>query len=367
MKFRKILGYEPTENQGKLSFILWRCIQTFIYIGYMIFFFINRDKIVYRDDLWGKTADYYKSMISFTSAFVIVVEPMFNYHNYKAFQERLKSFHKLLNEKIENLADVKKIQNEIMRKLRNIIVSFMVIYILCEINNFYRSMKIEQTRNIYFCFFIITILLYSKVWFIVHRLLIINECLVILIKAMQFINQELANNDKLDSKVYNKMIHDKYLAVINLYKLVQKMVGIFNDLGFPQLVILLAIKLYLMGDFYWISLVTMHNRIRMAVTYTLLVASFPKILILLIQAYLSERINVHNSKIINLIHKQQIVNNKQQPLTEHFIYTILMDKLEIYPVGVVKFDYSTLRDVAIDIMQALFIFIQLIPIYFNLS
>ena len=268
MKFLKILGYEPTDKQGKLSFTLWRLIQTSIYIGYMIFFLINRDKIVYRDDLWGKTADYYKSMISFTSAFVIVVEPMFNYHNYKAFQERLKFFHILLNEKFENLADVKKIQNEIMRKLRNIIVSFVVFYIQCEMNHFYRSMNIEQTRNIYLSFFIITIVLYAKVWFIVHRLLIINECLVILIKAMKFINEELANNDKLDSKVFNKMIHDKYLAVIKLYKLVQKMVGIFNDLGFPQLVILLAIKLYLMGDFYWISLVTMHNRIRMAVTYS---------------------------------------------------------------------------------------------------
>lgn len=268
MKFFAILGYQPTENQGKLSFILWRLIQTFIYIGYTICFIVNRDKIVYRDDLWGRTADYYKSIISFTSAFVIVVEPIFNYRGYKTFYEKLKLFNSLLSENFENLADVKKIQKEILKKLRKIIVTFVAIYAICESNHFYRSMNIEQTRNIYLSFLIITIVLYTKVWFIVHHLLIIDECLVILIKAMKFINHEIENNDRMDSKVYNQMTHDKYLAVIKLYKLVQKMVGIFNDVGFSQLVILLAIKLYLMGDFYWISLVTMHNRIRMAVTYS---------------------------------------------------------------------------------------------------
>lgn len=267
MKFLAILGYQPTENQGKLSFIAWKLIQTSIYIGYIIFFIINRDQIVYRDDLWGRTADYYKAFISFSSAFVIILEPMFNYRGYKAFYEKLKLFNSLLSDNFENLVDVRKIQKGILKKLRKIIVSFVIIYAFCEANHFYRSMNIEQTRNIYLTFFIITIILYTKVWFIVHHLLIIDECLVILIKAMKFINQEIENNDRMNSKVYNKMTHDKYLAVIKLYKLVQKMVGIFNDVGFPQLVILLAIKLYLMGDFYWISLVTMHNRIRMAVTY----------------------------------------------------------------------------------------------------
>ena len=267
MKFLTFLGYQPTENQGKLSFTLWRLIQAFIYIGYTIFFIVNRDKIVYKDDLWGKTADYYKSFISFISAFIIIVEPIFNYHNYKTFQEQIKLFAALLNEHFGNLIYVEEMQKKIVHKLRKIILVFVIIYAACESNNFYRSMFIEQTRNIYLTFLIITIILYAKVCFIVHCLLIIEECLVILIKAMKFINKELENNERMNSKVYDKIIHEKYSAVIKLYNLVQKMVAIFNDIGVPQLVILLAIKLYLMGDFYWISLVTMHNRIRMTVSY----------------------------------------------------------------------------------------------------
>lgn len=149
-----------------------------------------------------------------------------------------------------------------------IILAFLILFVVCEAKHFSRSMFIEQTRNIYLASLIITILLYTKVWFIVYDLLIIEEFLVILTKAVKLINNEIENSERINSRVYNRMIQKKYVIIVRMYKLVQRMVNIFNDMGITQLATLLAIKSYLMGDFYWISLVTMHNRIPMRVTYS---------------------------------------------------------------------------------------------------
>lgn len=86
MKLSTILGYHPSENQKKFPFFAWKFIQAALFIGYTIFIIINRDKILYMEDMWGKIADYYKTSISFTIGTVVIFEPMFNFQNHKDFQ-----------------------------------------------------------------------------------------------------------------------------------------------------------------------------------------------------------------------------------------------------------------------------------------
>lgn len=232
-----------------------------------MFFVVNLDKILYNDDMLGQTADSYKSIISFVSGFVVIIEPIFNFDRYKDFKRNMRKFEALTAENLKNVYSMKDTRRKILRKLTKIFMMFVVIAILCETHHGVRAMFVDQTRNIYLTTMVITIILYNKVWFIVYHMLVIEEYLVIIKNTMKIISQDLVDNSRLQSVAYDKIIHSKYLTVIKMYKQVQRLVGIFNSLGAAQLTVFLAIKLFLTGDFYWIALVTMHNRINMNVTF----------------------------------------------------------------------------------------------------
>ena len=63
------------------------------------------------------------------------------------------------------------------------------------------------------------------------------------------------------------MLERKFLMLIEIYEYVQGMIFIFNKSAIAQLTIFLGIKFYLMGDFYWIALITMHEQIKLIATY----------------------------------------------------------------------------------------------------
>lgn len=266
MKFVQFLGFQPTVSQSKFNFFLWKLLQVSTYVGYTVFLISNKDKILYSDDLLGRVADTYKSCISSASGLVIVIEPFFNYRNYKNFQELTEKFAELLKTH-GNFEAILVGNKKIKHKLMLIVVGFLISSLLFESHHFIRAIQIEQARNIYLTTLISIIIMFTKFWFIARHLLTIEECLVIVKKSMILINQEVDNNSKINSKVYDKIVHKNYTNVIRMYKTVQKMVKTVNALGISQLTIFLAFKLYLTGDFYWIALVTMHNKIKMAVTY----------------------------------------------------------------------------------------------------
>ncbi|KAG5684555.1 hypothetical protein PVAND_013780 [Polypedilum vanderplanki] len=366
MTLTKALGSQPNLNQSKFEFLIWKFIQIFSLLLFIIFFIFKRKEILYVGDIGGSFADHYMSFISFTTSLIMITEPVLNYQLYIEFQKFTKLFLDNLDESFPNYFKRKEINQEISLKIGKIVIGYIIAFIICELKRFFHSMFAEQARNFAIVFLFVTILIQIKVWHIVYQMLIIEKFLLIIQKLMKQINHNIYENLEFNLVTYNKAIRRRYKKVIELYKIMQHLVELLNKIGIPQLTIFLTIKLFLMGEFYWIALVTMHEQIQMNVTYTLLASSFQKILVLLIQAYIAEQIKKNNQKVIRQIHRQKLINNVHQPLTEHFIYVIMMTKIKIYPCGIMKIEYSTIREMATDIVKTLFIFIQLIPLYFNL-
>ncbi|KAG5684556.1 hypothetical protein PVAND_013781 [Polypedilum vanderplanki] len=219
-------------------------------------------------DLFGTLADYNKAFISFATSFIIIIEPLLNYDRYIEFQKISNALLEDLNKDFVNIFNSNEIRKKIKTRLRKIIFNFLIIYTIFESKKFIHSMYNVQTKNINFLFVVTAVIVYSKTWHIIYQMLIIEEYLLIIIKPLKQINQEIYDNLQLNLKIYNEIIHQKYTKIIKMYQQIQHLVSLFNAIGVPQLTIFIVTKLFLISEFYWIALVTMHEQIRIGVTYS---------------------------------------------------------------------------------------------------
>jgi hypothetical protein len=276
----------PTPNDfvNKEKFIILKSFEILFFLVCIIFVHYYRDLILWSEDFLGYIADVNKLAVTAFTCFVIIVEPLFNFHRYFEFKETEKDFYKILEVNFKSITNRSKIREEVLKSLGKICGYFLLFFTICDMRLLMTSLKVTQSQNIYFIFIITSLLMYVKVAHLVYQMLIIKKVLEHLRKIIKSTNKEAECADKLKSRVYDRMLENKLLKITELYGCVQNMTKIFNKIGFTQFIIFQSIKFHLTGDFYWISLVTMHSQIKQIATFgkrLLLLFSIFRCLILL--------------------------------------------------------------------------------------
>lgn len=267
MPLSSIFAPSPSNFVNKEKFIIYKVFHVLSLCMAMFLVFYYRNKLLYTNDLLGKVADLYKLIVTVVICFIVVIEPMVNFSFYQEMTKIKQKFYKKIEENFTNLTSAAKIKKKISKEFIKLCIFFWVLFILSEIGVFYISMRTYQSRNIYFVFLSTTIILYAKVGYIVYDLLsfkiFLNEAKII---ANSF-KDGFECSERLKSFVYDNMLEEKFLMLIEIYEHVQEMILIFNKSATAQLTIFLGMKFYLMGDFYWIALITMHEQIKLIATY----------------------------------------------------------------------------------------------------
>lgn len=259
----------PTEKDylNKEKFIIVKSFQILGFLTMITSMWYYRDDILWGGDKLGKVADIYKLSVSFCACFLVTIEPLLNFNNYCKLNNEEKKFYKLFQENFRDFGDQKKIRKEILLKLSKICISFVLFYSFCDSRVLIISLRTYQSRNIHFLFTFASIFLFTKIAQVVYQLITIETFLSYLNKILSPIQEELKQADRLKSSVYDRILEEKFLKVFKLYECIQSMTGIFNKSAHEQFVIFQSLKFYLTGDFYWISLVTMHSQIKTIATY----------------------------------------------------------------------------------------------------
>lgn len=267
MPLSSIFAPSPTSFKNKEKFIIYKIAQILSLSMIMFLVFYYRNKILYKNDILGQVADLYKLTITIVVCFIVIIEPMINFKFYKEMNQMKNMFYKRIDKNFINLTNASKIKKMILNELTKISIFFWILFVLSELGFFYISMRTFQSRNIYFVFLSTTILLYVKVGYIVYDLISFKVFLSETRSIAVFLKDEFDCSEKLKSYVYDKMLEEKFLMLIEIYQGIQGMINVFNSSAIAQLTIFLGIKFYLMGDFYWIALISMHEQIKLIATY----------------------------------------------------------------------------------------------------
>lgn len=298
------------ENKGK--FLISKVFHILILVFSTILVFYYRKYIVYTSDFLGQIADYYKCVITLITTTAAIFDPLINFKHYKEMEKVKKEFFENIESLSKSSFTKVHVKNEIKRECVNVGKLFWIFFFLCEIGFFFTSMRTPQSKNIYFLFLITTIILYVKVGYIIYDLISFKIFLRELRNIARKIREDFECSEKLKSHAYDEIVAKNFLNLIEIYKNIQKMIEIFNKAAISQFTIFLSMKFYLMGDFYWIALITMHEQIKLIATYgkiiiiiinlfnsfytlVLTASSLPKILILIIQAEYAEFITKNAS------------------------------------------------------------------------
>lgn len=267
MPLLSIFAPSPWSFENKEKFKIYKIFQILSLCIIMFMVFYYRNKILYTNDLLGKIADLYKLSITTLICFIIVIEPLINFKFYQKMDKIKNLFYKKIEVNFINLTSATKIKEKIRQEFIKLCIFFWVFFILSELGFCYISMRTFQSRNTYFVFLGTTIFLYVKVGYIVYDLIcfkvFLSEARIIAV----YLKDEFECSEKLNSYVYDKILEQKFLMLIEIYNCIQQMILIFNKSAIAQLTLFLGIKFYLMGDFYWIALITMHEQIKLIATY----------------------------------------------------------------------------------------------------
>lgn len=259
-------NHSSLKNREK--FIIFKIFHILLFSVEILFVTYYRNDILYCDDFIGTIADYYKLIITFVTCSAIIVEPLINLRRYKEIEKIKISFNQILDTEFSNLASSAIIKKKILDELLKVCIFFTFFFMVCEFKYFTVAMQSTQARNIYFVFTLSSILMYCKVAFIFHDLIIFKYYIQEIRKICLDTLKNFECSEKLKSYHYDKILLNKFQNVVKLYQHLQKMICIFNESAYGLLAIFLGMKLYLMGDFYWIALVTMHTQIKMLMTYS---------------------------------------------------------------------------------------------------
>jgi hypothetical protein len=256
-----IFGYQIFDSRKK--FFALKFVQVIVLFVGILLFYNHRDEILYGKDNFGQFADRYRFCVSVFILVVMVLEPLLRYQNYENIFKLLESFKNVLGTKFKYQIDVSNYFDKLNRKLKFGVFLFLVTYFACEFAYFIHSLYGDsQSFLFYFSFLVPTILFDIKSFQLVFYMMLFRSQLDILTSLMENLNEEIADNQRLKSKVYDKIIRKKFHQIISMHQQVVEIIDNFNSsIGFSQLGIVLVLKFYLKGDFYWISFVFLHKRI----------------------------------------------------------------------------------------------------------
>lgn len=257
----------PCDFSNKEKFLILKFFEILFFLICIIFGHYYSDLILWSNDFLGFIADVYKLLVTAFTTFIIIVEPLFNFHRYFEFWETKNLFHHVLDQNFKNITDSRQIRKEVYNSLLKICICFSIFYAMCDLRLLMISLRVTQSQNMYFIFIITSIFCYMKVAHLVYQMLIIKKFLEHLRKIIKSIQEEDKCAKILKSYVYDKIVENNFLKIIKLYECIQEMTKKFNQIGFTQFIIFQSIKFYLTGDFYWVSLVTMHTQIKQIATF----------------------------------------------------------------------------------------------------
>lgn len=256
-----ILCYQPFFK--KYIFFTCKVLQIILLCVGICQFVIHRDSILYNEDKFGNTADRYKFYVTVFILVTIIFESLLGYKSYDKILKLCLSFEESLKTSFKHQVDISLIYRKIQRKVNFGVLGFILLYVICEAEFLYRSIIFERSRLFYIVFLIPTFIFDLKALQLIFYMTLFESYLKVLRQLVYDLNQDVANNQKLKSKAYDAIIRRKFRKIIGMHSKVLKMVDNFNSsLAISQLSILITIKFYLIGDFYWVSFVFLHRQIR---------------------------------------------------------------------------------------------------------
>lgn len=259
------ISYQPLRNIKK--FFLSKIVQVIAYAAGVYFFQIHQSQILYDEDDFGNMADYYKFIVSALISLIIILEPFFRCKNYFA----MVVLHENLEKSLKNIRHQQNISltyKRIKRELKSLIVCFMFFYAAYEFVYFARSLIFTKSRLFYFSFLVPTFIINVKTIQLVLNMKLIAGYLDIVCHLIVDLNEEILDNQKLKSRSYDKIIRNKYRQLIAMHDNIVKLVDNYNQsLGISQFAIMLAIKFFLAGDFYWIAFSSLQKKMKVHTVY----------------------------------------------------------------------------------------------------
>lgn len=267
MPLESIFTVNPKNFKNKEKFMIFKIFQIIFLTLAVILLYYYQNYILYTNDFLGKVADVYKFIITIVSIIIIIMEPLINFENYRNMEKIKKLFYKNLCDFSKDSNCKVKIERKIKREFNQIALFFCFFFALSELGYFYISMRTLQSRNIYFIFLTTTIVLYIKVAYIIIELISYKYFLKEVNEIAISLSENFECSDKLKSFIYDRIVLERFLLTIRIYKNIHEMIEVFNKSSITLLTFFLCIKFYLMGDFYWIALITMHQQIKMIASY----------------------------------------------------------------------------------------------------
>lgn len=259
------LCYQPSRALKK--FFALKVLQVVALTLSVTFIYSQRRLILYRRDVLGSLTDNYKFWVSVTMSFVIILEPLVKFRYYgnhenlgKQFLDSLKSF--------RHQVDVTSVYRKMRQRLVVGVACFALFYCFCELGWILCFLDTFQSRMFYLTFLPPTFIIQLKTLQHVMYLMFIETQLRILKCLVKEVNQEASHNQSLKSKAYDRIIRNKLNKIRSMYDNVTEMVENFNSsLGLTQLFMAVCVKLFLIGDFYWVALIFLHFKTEPLATY----------------------------------------------------------------------------------------------------
>lgn len=249
------ISYQPPLAAAKRRiFIAYKLLHIVLFAFAVSVFHRHQRQILYDEDSFGEFADVYRFLVSVFTATIIIAEPFVMCRRYSAMHSCRDLFEKSLRKNFGRQQNIRVVYERVNRKIKAGIVVFILCYIFCELIYFYRSIFHTKSRLFYLSFLVPTFIVDLKILQLVFNMELIASYLKVLRCLTRDLNEEIVHNQKLKSSPYDRIIRKKYRELIAMHYSVVKLVDNHNaSLGISQMVIMLAMKFYMTGDFYWIA------------------------------------------------------------------------------------------------------------------
>jgi hypothetical protein len=260
MTFFAAMKFEPRENENKVYFVLWKVLHIFVLTSVVTFVSVYNEYFLYHVDTLGLIADHYRVTVSSITIFVIIIEPLLFYSHFVKLKKSFEEFNVILRGEFRNLID--ETNTSVHKSLKKLCIQFFLFHFFCEFYFISFTIGDAQATNFYIFNIPIWIIIHLKVSHLLFYMLKIEKSLKTIRVLVKSINKDIESNKILNSKVFCKIINRKLNALLKLYEIVHKICACFNASNISQLAIFLAMKFFLMADFYWIAFVTMSTSMK---------------------------------------------------------------------------------------------------------
>lgn len=258
------LGLQPFVTTRR--FFILKVMQLALLFVSVAFLCSYRELILYTGDSIGEFMDSYKLLVSVLVVFLITLEPLIRRKNYEAIQHLCGAFETSLNETFKHQVNISANYCKIQYDLKVGAICILLFYCFCEAK--YLDFMLENSES--FPYLILTIyipdfIIFAKAFQLIFYMKVFSSYLRTLKELVRNLNEEIINNQRLKSKVYDSIIRNKFKEIIFLHYEIVKMLENFNSsLGLSQLGVFLAMKFNLKISFYWTLFLVFHKFVKIS-------------------------------------------------------------------------------------------------------